>query len=739
MESFDSSPMLPRQPLHRSDAPPMWGSACGGTRPGEVPSPWSDCKHLPRAAPPLADRCAIEVRLVEAGLSPPAARTALTHLASWLASREGRTQIASAEAAARMRGETPFHIGDRVRFREVGVSLGSAEQQGTIWSYAVDGGRWKVLPSRGGEAVWLHAVNLELLEERPGAAHAFLPCSVSQPPPVGNTGNLVGPSGRPGEGGVGVAAAGTAPVARPPSNSPELRCPCWNMCGANEEKEDVHVDEVWDMDWTNLRRAAAANQDDRKHGAASVPGHPAAVPYTPGGAAGGGRGGGAAAMNNPGSANGSPWLRRDAAAAASSPSPEPSAPRAREPPRWCQQGEPNLVSAVAGELQCELRLLAQSAIDPPLPAAPVDLGAPPRSVAASPAREPSLGRSGVGAAAAAARSPWPPPYQEPPRQEVPQRSPPPQPQSPPQPQPASAPKPFEPGAEPRCSPRSQWFASEARALRWENAALRRNLGIEERTERPPPSMPHSQPPHPHAPTPSPSPPRVGAGAAGTYASTGPASMATPTPPEPLSRAVPRLSMPPPSTHEPPHVATPSREPATPCRHSPPELQQAREAAPLHVTTARLAASKAVAAMQKTRPGVGSMWPWSRGAAGRPDVADHSGRPAPQQPPAPPRRETPLPAESLRPGSAAAAKIRVDIKSRAGFGPPTRPCEAPPWRPPSAPRAAACSTPSAGGACRDAWGTSAPAPAVRPGSGHSASRVYGGLPFCRGAAVRVKPI
>jgi len=83
-------------------------------------------------------------RLVEHGFSPEAAKAALQHFDEWLASDEGKAEMAVAEADANAAGDPILHTGDAVRLEGLVKTVEANGQQGVLTAFRSKDGRWRV-------------------------------------------------------------------------------------------------------------------------------------------------------------------------------------------------------------------------------------------------------------------------------------------------------------------------------------------------------------------------------------------------------------------------------------------------------------------------------------------------------------------------------------------------------------------------------------------------------------------
>lgn len=98
--------------------------------------------------------CAALERLVDLGLSPEAAQSALQHLDDWVVGDEGKAQMAAAEAAIHAAGGPILHVGDAVRLEGLVQVKAANGKQGKLQTYRAEDGRWKVYLADG-QVYWV--------------------------------------------------------------------------------------------------------------------------------------------------------------------------------------------------------------------------------------------------------------------------------------------------------------------------------------------------------------------------------------------------------------------------------------------------------------------------------------------------------------------------------------------------------------------------------------------------------
>eukprot|EP00930_Biecheleria_cincta_P058870 TRINITY_DN44668_c0_g1_i1.p1 TRINITY_DN44668_c0_g1~~TRINITY_DN44668_c0_g1_i1.p1 ORF type:complete len:502 (-),score=120.18 TRINITY_DN44668_c0_g1_i1:177-1682(-) len=108
--------------------------------------------------------CAALERIVDIGLSLPAARIALKHLDTWLVGEEGIAEMAAAEEAAITCGEPILHAGDRVRLEGLVKNHEANGKLGVVEAYDAQSFRWKVRMVADNQVFWIKPKLLRPLE-----------------------------------------------------------------------------------------------------------------------------------------------------------------------------------------------------------------------------------------------------------------------------------------------------------------------------------------------------------------------------------------------------------------------------------------------------------------------------------------------------------------------------------------------------------------------------------------------
>lgn len=108
--------------------------------------------------------CAAIERIIDIGLSLPAARIALKHLDTWLVGEEGITEMAAAEEVAINAGEPILHAGDRVRLEGLVKNHETNGKFGVVEAYDAQSFRWKVRLVADNQVFWIKPKLLRPLE-----------------------------------------------------------------------------------------------------------------------------------------------------------------------------------------------------------------------------------------------------------------------------------------------------------------------------------------------------------------------------------------------------------------------------------------------------------------------------------------------------------------------------------------------------------------------------------------------
>lgn len=108
--------------------------------------------------------CAALERIIDIGLSLPAARVALKHLDTWLVGEEGIVEMAAAEEAAITSGEPILHAGDRVRLEGLVKNHETNGKLGVAEAYDAQSFRWKVRLVTDNQVFWIKPKLLRPLE-----------------------------------------------------------------------------------------------------------------------------------------------------------------------------------------------------------------------------------------------------------------------------------------------------------------------------------------------------------------------------------------------------------------------------------------------------------------------------------------------------------------------------------------------------------------------------------------------
>jgi len=133
--------------------------------------------------------CAALERIIDIGLSLPAARVALKHLDTWLVGEEGIVEMAAAEEAAITSGEPILHAGDRVRLEGLVKNHETNGKLGVVEAYDAQSFRWKVRLVTDNQVFWIKPKLLRPLEvkrmplpEKGSPLEGKFGCDQTQPP-----------------------------------------------------------------------------------------------------------------------------------------------------------------------------------------------------------------------------------------------------------------------------------------------------------------------------------------------------------------------------------------------------------------------------------------------------------------------------------------------------------------------------------------------------------------------------
>mmetsp|Transcript_91956 Transcript_91956/g.265305 ORF Transcript_91956/g.265305 Transcript_91956/m.265305 type:complete len:577 (+) Transcript_91956:3-1733(+) len=266
--------------------------------------------------------CAAMERLVEMGISPQAARVALRHLDAWIVGEEGSSAMAAAEDAAAAAGEAIIRIGDAVRLEGLQKNTAVNGMVGKALAYSAESIRWKValsdgqifwvqpkllrplelrrrpLPNSGDQATtrvfggvgeasaaaalaagwaglearqaaWKEEQETReiMLLEREEALRKLHQALEAEHHDVGDQAMSARTSVAPAPGSASTARTGGAEaaegfvIAREVGQEPLRVEPSDGdaaMDASHHEEEPGEEDEMWDMDWTTMSRAAVA-------------------------------------------------------------------------------------------------------------------------------------------------------------------------------------------------------------------------------------------------------------------------------------------------------------------------------------------------------------------------------------------------------------------------------------------------------------------------------------------------
>lgn len=108
--------------------------------------------------------CAAIERIIDIGLSLPAAKIALKHLDTWLVGEEGISEMAAAEEVAINAGDPILHAGDRVRLEGLVKNHETNGKVGVVESYDAQSFRWKVRFVADNQVFWIKPKLLRPLE-----------------------------------------------------------------------------------------------------------------------------------------------------------------------------------------------------------------------------------------------------------------------------------------------------------------------------------------------------------------------------------------------------------------------------------------------------------------------------------------------------------------------------------------------------------------------------------------------